>query len=71
MHDLRFVTHKLTSNTNSFKIKDDEIGRDAVAAWTCIRLDRLRSGYRLLHFHDCTGWKSGGELLVKITKNVA
>jgi hypothetical protein len=51
-----------------FKIKDDEIGRDQLAAWTCIRLDRLREGYRLVHLHDCTGEKTGGVLLVNITK---
>lgn len=54
-----------------FKIKDDELGRDSMAAWNCIRLDRLQSGYRLLHFHDCTGWRSGGVVLVKITKNIS
>ncbi|KAJ5198263.1 uncharacterized protein N7498_007380 [Penicillium cinerascens] len=42
-----------------FKIKDDEIGRDALAAWACIRLDRLREGYRLVHLHDVTGEKTG------------
>ncbi|KAJ5820267.1 hypothetical protein N7474_005858 [Penicillium riverlandense] len=51
-----------------FKIKDDEIGRDELAAWTCIRLDRLREGYRLVHLHDCTGEKTGGVLLVNIMK---
>lgn len=51
-----------------FKIKDDEIGRDALAAWACIRLDRLREGYRLVHLHDVTGEKTGGMLLVRISK---
>ncbi|KAJ5154290.1 uncharacterized protein N7500_009729 [Penicillium coprophilum] len=51
-----------------FKIKDDEIGRDTLAAWACIRLDRLREGHRLLHLHDCTGEKTGGILLVNIVK---
>ncbi|KAJ5210497.1 hypothetical protein N7491_010304 [Penicillium cf. griseofulvum] len=51
-----------------FKIKDDEIGRDPLAAWACIRLDRLREGHRLLHLHDCTGTKTGGILLVNIVK---
>ncbi|KAJ5766615.1 uncharacterized protein N7511_004231 [Penicillium nucicola] len=54
-----------------FKIKDDEIGRDALAAWACIRLDRLREGYRLVHLHDCSGEKKGGVLLVKISKVVS
>lgn len=51
-----------------FKIKDDEIGRDPLAAWACIRLDRLREGYRLVRLHDCSGEKTGGVLLVKIIK---
>ncbi|CAG7962053.1 unnamed protein product [Penicillium salamii] len=54
-----------------YKIKDDEIGRDPLAAWACIRLDRLREGYRLVHLHDCSGEKTGGVLLVKIEKQVA
>ncbi|KAJ5162303.1 hypothetical protein N7492_007695 [Penicillium capsulatum] len=54
-----------------FKIKDDEIGPDSLAAWACIRLDRLREGYRLVHLHDETGENSGGVLLVRITKQLA
>ncbi|KOS47484.1 hypothetical protein ACN38_g1603 [Penicillium nordicum] len=52
------------------KIKDDELGRDPLAAWACIRLDRLREGYRLIHLHECAGEKSGGFLLVNIVKQV-
>ncbi|KAK5790288.1 hypothetical protein VI817_007575 [Penicillium citrinum] len=54
-----------------FKIKDDEIGRDSLAAWACIRLDRLREGYRLVHLVDCTGEKTGGILLVRIAKKTS
>lgn len=54
-----------------FKIKDDEIGRDSLAAWACIRLDRLREGYRLVHLLDSTGKKAGGILLVRITKKTS
>ncbi|KAK4869921.1 hypothetical protein LT330_005645 [Penicillium expansum] len=50
------------------KIKDDEIGRDPLAAWACIRLDRLREGYRLIHLHECVGDNAGGILLVNIVK---
>ena len=53
-----------------FKIKDDELGRDPLAAWACIRLDRLREGYRLVHLHECAGEKTGGVLLVNIVKRV-
>ncbi|CEJ56953.1 hypothetical protein PMG11_05664 [Penicillium brasilianum] len=54
-----------------FKIKDDEIGRDSLAAWACIRLDRLREGYRFVHLYDCTGEKRGGVLLVRVTKQAS
>lgn len=59
---------KFLTLLSRFKIKDAEIGRNHLAAWACIRLDRLRQGYRLVYLHDCTGEKSGGFLLVKITK---
>ncbi|KAI1395288.1 PLC-like phosphodiesterase [Hypoxylon fuscum] len=53
-----------------FLIKDDEIGRDDLAAWACIRLDRLRSGYRFVHLLDREGRESTGVLLVKIDKKL-
>ncbi|KAI1777227.1 PLC-like phosphodiesterase [Hypoxylon cercidicola] len=54
-----------------FLVKDDEIGRDDLAAWACVRLDRLRSGYRFVHLLDSEGRESGGVLLVKIDKKLA
>ncbi|XXG95783.1 hypothetical protein Hte_002054 [Hypoxylon texense] len=54
-----------------FLVKDDEIGRDDLAAWACVRLDRLRSGYRFVHLLDSEGRQSGGVLLVKIDKKLA
>ena len=53
-----------------FKIQDDEIGKDDLAAWACIRLDRLRAGYRFVHLRDAAGVESRGALLVGIEKNV-
>jgi len=50
------------------KIQDDKIGKDELAAWACIRMDRLRSGYRFVHLLDAKGMQSSGVLLVKITK---
>ncbi|KAK4242612.1 hypothetical protein C8A03DRAFT_40107 [Achaetomium macrosporum] len=29
-----------------FMVLDDELGRDDLAAWACVRVDRLREGYR-------------------------
>ncbi|KAJ5469583.1 hypothetical protein N7539_009201 [Penicillium diatomitis] len=51
-----------------FKIKDDEIGYDSLAAWACIRLDRLREGYRFVQLYDCNGEQSGGLLLIRVQK---
>lgn len=51
-----------------FKIQDDEIGKDDLAAWACIRLDRLQAGYRFVHLLNANGYPSQGLLLVKIDK---
>ena len=52
------------------KIQDDNrMGKDDMAAWACIRLDRLQSGYRFVHLLDWKGMESAGVLLVKITKS--
>ncbi|KAK7753568.1 hypothetical protein SLS62_004426 [Diatrype stigma] len=53
-----------------FLVKDDEIGRDDLAAWACVRLDRLRSGWRLVHLLDKRGRVSGGALLVRVDKRL-
>ncbi|PWY68345.1 phosphoinositide-specific phospholipase C [Aspergillus eucalypticola CBS 122712] len=51
-----------------FKIKDNEWMHNALAAWACIRLDRLQEGYRIIHLNDSTGAPTDGALLVHITK---
>lgn len=53
-----------------FKIQDDEIGKDDLAAWACIRLDRLQAGYRFVRLLDAVGAPSQGILLVKIEKSL-
>ncbi|KAI9874385.1 MAG: hypothetical protein M1830_009802 [Pleopsidium flavum] len=52
------------------KIHDDEIGKDDLAAWACIRLDRLQEGYRFVHLLDAKGEETHGVLLVKIIKHL-
>ncbi|KAF4310421.1 C2 calcium-dependent membrane targeting [Botryosphaeria dothidea] len=52
-----------------FKVMDDEFGRDDLAAWACFRLDRLQSGYRLIHLFNAEGVQSNGVLLVRVTKS--
>ncbi|MCJ1278530.1 hypothetical protein MMC21_006347 [Puttea exsequens] len=53
-----------------FKIQDDEIGMDDLAAWACIRLDRVRSGYRFVHLLDAAGMESKGVLLLGVEKTL-
>ena len=54
-----------------FKVQNDEFGKDALAAWACIRLDRLKEGWRFVHLLDAEGNKSAGVLLVGIEKTLA
>lgn len=54
-----------------FKILDDEIGSDDLAAWACIRLDRLQTGCRLVHVFNALGNPSDGFLLVNIQKSLS
>ncbi|OBR13961.1 Phosphoinositide phospholipase C [Colletotrichum higginsianum IMI 349063] len=54
-----------------FTVRDDEIGRDDLAAWAAIRLDRLRCGYRFVHLMDCEGRLTEGVVLVRVTKKLS
>lgn len=54
-----------------FKLQDDKMGKDDLAAWTCIRLDRLQSGYRFLHLLDAKGTECPGVLLIRVTKSLS
>lgn len=47
---------------------DRRMGKDELAAWACIRLDRLRRGLRFVHLFDAHGVESRGVLLVRIFK---
>ncbi|KAK8064727.1 1-phosphatidylinositol 4 5-bisphosphate phosphodiesterase 1 [Apiospora phragmitis] len=55
-----------------FKIEDGAsripIHRDPFACWACIRLDRLRTGYRFIHLKDPKGNPTKGVLLVRVDK---
>lgn len=54
-----------------FIIRDDEsFRRDDLASWACVRLDRLRTGYRFVHLLDANGQETDGVLLVKVSKKV-
>ncbi|PHH73628.1 hypothetical protein CDD80_3672 [Ophiocordyceps camponoti-rufipedis] len=54
-----------------FTIRDDEIGRDDLAAWACVRLDRLGQGYRFVRLRDAAGRTvRDAALLVKVEKTL-
>lgn len=53
-----------------FTVRDDEIGRDDLAAWACVRLDRLGEGYRFIHLIDLEGKLTEGAILVKVEKKL-
>ena len=52
-----------------FKVMDD-IGlmRDELAGWACVRLDRLREGYRVVKVFDAAGKPREGRLLLRVEK---
>ncbi|KAF7534467.1 hypothetical protein G7Z17_g13359 [Cylindrodendrum hubeiense] len=57
-----------------FKVEDDstKLVSSPLLAWACIRLDRLRSGYRFVRLMDSRGHPvDGGKLLIKIEKTIA
>lgn len=51
-----------------FTVRDDEIGHDELAAWACVRLDRLGAGYRFVHLLDAGGVETDGLVLIRVTK---
>lgn len=53
-----------------FVIRDDELGVDDLAAWACVRLDRLGQGYRFIHLLDSKGNLTEGNILVKVEKQL-
>ncbi|KAM0346486.1 hypothetical protein ACHAPU_005551 [Fusarium lateritium] len=53
-----------------FTVRDDEIGRDDLAAWACMRVDRLGSGYRFVHLMDCEGLVTDGAIFIKVEKTM-
>jgi len=48
------------------KLHDEEFGKDDLAAWACVRLDRAEQGWRVVRLFDRKGRRSQGCLLVKV-----
>lgn len=54
-----------------FKVHEEKsFSSDPLVAWACIRLDRLKTGYRFVHLLDHRGEPCAGVLLVKIDKGL-
>ncbi|KAF4121153.1 phospholipase C [Geosmithia morbida] len=53
-----------------FTVRDDEIGRDDLAAWACVRLDRLGEGYRFVRLLNMHGQPTDGFILVRVDKQI-
>ena len=53
-----------------FKIYNHKMAKDDLAAWACIRLDRLQQGYRFVTLLDTKGQETTGLLLVRVTKKL-
>ncbi|PHH64693.1 hypothetical protein CDD81_4134 [Ophiocordyceps australis] len=53
-----------------FTVRDDEIGRDDLAAWACVRLDRLGQGYRFVRLLNWCGQETAGRVLIKVQKTL-
>lgn len=67
-----FKTISITLLTKNFRFKVESEGYaiDSMVAWACIRLDRLRQGYRFLTLLDRKGLATEGIFLVKVEKTV-
>ncbi|KFX94345.1 hypothetical protein V490_04393, partial [Pseudogymnoascus sp. VKM F-3557] len=50
-----------------FRIEDDGF-TDTLAAWACVRLDRLQNGYRFLKLRDAKGAATDGLLFIGVEK---
>ncbi|KAK3374922.1 PLC-like phosphodiesterase [Podospora didyma] len=53
-----------------FLVRDDELGHDSLAGWACVRLDRLREGYRFVHLLDVNGMETGAIVFIKVAKKL-
>jgi hypothetical protein len=76
------LSSPLTCLPSRFKVEDDAgiipenpVSRllspnPSLLSWACIRLDRLRPGYRFVRLHDPRGRPiRGGKLFVRIEKS--
>ncbi|KAK8044240.1 1-phosphatidylinositol-4-5-bisphosphate phosphodiesterase delta-1 [Apiospora rasikravindrae] len=65
-HEIEGVTPELSFVT--FRVWNDQPGLDPVLAGACLRLDRMKSGYRFIRLKNSQGMATDSILLVKIEK---
>ncbi|RCI08742.1 hypothetical protein L249_4726 [Ophiocordyceps polyrhachis-furcata BCC 54312] len=72
---IKFVNvAKVVEELSFIRLKIEDESRSGIVsspllAWACIRLDRLRQGYRIIHLMNADGNEiPGGKLLVRISK---
>ena len=53
------------------KVMNDEMGKDPLCAWACVRLDRVREGWRFLRLWTSEGERSEGVVLWGVGKRVS
>lgn len=66
----RYNSFQRLTLSNRFKVEDARYAKDNLAAWACIRLDRLQQGYRFVYLLDAKGQATAGMLLVKVEKKL-
>lgn len=66
-----YIELRILTPSTRFKIEDARYAKDNLAAWACIRLDRLHQGYRFVYLLDAKGQATAGLLLVKIEKRTS
>ncbi|KAK8085644.1 hypothetical protein PG997_006915 [Apiospora hydei] len=68
-HEIEGVTPELSFVT--FQVWNDQPGPDLVLAGACLRLDRMKSGYRFIRLKNSQEMATDSILLVKIEKNMS
>ncbi|CAK7232608.1 hypothetical protein SBRCBS47491_008330 [Sporothrix bragantina] len=67
---LSFYVEDEGSKTAQERAKQALGRNDTLAGWACVRLDRLRTGYRFISLMDSRGNPTEGKLLIQIKKEL-
>lgn len=68
------VIERLANHSCAYRFKVEDAASGLIsspcAAWACIRLDRLQTGYRFIHLMSPKGNETSGVLLVHVMKKL-